>query len=138
MYGSIEDAVKEIAKDEKKLKEFLSLTDVDEIYEFIQEVVRTNKLEEAVQDDRVSVKISTFGQKELSRLSASKVDLSYIKGYEAGVDKAVLVAQEDYPNFQDDIIDDLESKKSEIYSDIDSLTDEEAVEYGINDSWEDM
>lgn len=108
----------------------------DEIYEFIQEVVRTNKLEEAVQDDRVSVKISTFGQKELSRLSASNVDPSYINGYKAGVDKAVLVAQEDYPNFQDDIIDDLEGKKSEIYSDLDSLTDEEAVELGINDSWE--
>ncbi|MDO4504459.1 MAG: hypothetical protein Q4B84_04925 [Clostridia bacterium] len=38
MYGSIEDAVKEIAKDEKKLKEFLSLTDVDEIYEFINNI----------------------------------------------------------------------------------------------------
>lgn len=108
----------------------------DEIYEFIHEVVRTNKLEEAVEEDNIYSKISAFGQKELSRLSVSKVDLSYIKGYEAGVDKAVLVAQEDYPNFQDDIIDDLESKKSEIYSDIDSLTDEEVVEYGINDSWE--
>lgn len=38
MYGSIENAVKEIAKDERKLKEFLSLTDVDEIYEFINDI----------------------------------------------------------------------------------------------------
>ena len=39
MYGSIENAVKEIAKDERKLKEFLSLTDVDEIYEFINDIL---------------------------------------------------------------------------------------------------
>jgi len=38
MYGSIENAVKEIANDERKLKEFLSLTDVDEIYEFINDI----------------------------------------------------------------------------------------------------
>ena len=38
MYGSIEQVVKEIAKDEVKLKEFLSLTDIDEIYEYINEI----------------------------------------------------------------------------------------------------
>ena len=38
MYGCIEQVVKEIAKDEVKLKEFLSLTDIDEIYEYINEI----------------------------------------------------------------------------------------------------
>ena len=38
MYGSIEQVVKEIAKDEVKLKEFLSLTDIDEIYEYINKI----------------------------------------------------------------------------------------------------
>ena len=39
MYGSIEQVVKEIAKDEVKLKELLSLRDIDEIYEYVNENV---------------------------------------------------------------------------------------------------
>ena len=77
MYGSIENAVKEIAKDERKLKEFLSLTDVDEIYEFINDIDPSIEKEEF--DEFLVNALGTYVEQ------MSDYDLSMVTG---GVNKS--------------------------------------------------
>ena len=82
-------------------------------------------------------KIDNINQETQFIIGANEnVKNHYANGYQAGIDMAKIIINEqlDIPNICE-LLNDLEKKHTEIYSDIESADEEDIKKYGLNDDY---
>lgn len=82
--------------------------------------------------DKLLLDVDGIEQETMSAIGTDEgVKNHYANGYKHGIDLVKTIIEEDR-QFKEDLIEDLKKKQTEIYSDVDSLSDEEADEMGID------
>ena len=102
---------------------------------FLNKSLEESKLQESINIDKFLLDVDDVEHETMSAIGTDEgVENHYADGYKAGMDMIRLIADEDR-QFPDDLINDLEKKQSEAYTDYESMEDEEAKRLGIDDDY---